>query len=89
MRSRLSGLNSHRGTTTALVRDVEDFSRATYVEALRSGLEKQGWDPAAAEEVADGLSRLAECFPVGTVLERRLDQIVARPPIRRGLPSSA
>ena len=73
-----AGLASHRGTTTAMVRDL-DLSRSDYVEVLRASLADQGWDPSAADAEADWLLRLVDDIPVGTVLERRLDWLVFRP----------
>lgn len=73
------GLNSHRATTTAAVAEVA-LSRADYVEAIRSSLEQQGWDPCdddAAEE-ADALAAVVAGWPVGAVVERRLDELTVR-----------
>ncbi len=72
------GLNSHRGTTTAVVRDLPGFTRSDYVEALRSSLEQQGWPTGIAESEADELLELARYWPPGTVVERRLDTISVR-----------
>jgi len=72
------GLNSHNATTTAIVRDVDGFTPADYVEALRSSLDQQGWDSSQAVHEAAALFCLAQYWPVGTVLERRLDQVDAR-----------
>ncbi len=71
------GLNSHRATTTAMIREI-DFSRGDYVEALRSSLDQQGWDPAAAPDEADSLLYLADILPLGAVVERRLSNIAVR-----------
>ena len=78
-----SGMDSHRAITTALV--VESDLRVEEVrEALRSSLEAGGWlNPAyfAPDEieaiVKEGLQdvrRVAEHFPVGSVVRRRLSQ---------------
>ena len=75
-----AGLNSHRATTTAEVRPTR-LTRADVVEALRSSLEQQGWDWRKAPEEADWLLALAASWPVGTVLERRLDEVRARTPV--------
>ena len=72
-----AGLNSARPTTTARVADLP-LTRRDVVEALRSGLAQQGWDPSAATGEADGLLEIAAAFPVGTVLGRRLWEIVVR-----------
>lgn len=69
-----SGLNSHRATTTARIADLP-LSRADYAEAIRSSLQQQGWDPCAdcaAQEAAE-LAALVADWPVGTVIERRLE----------------
>ena len=73
------GLNSHRATTTAIVADTP-LHRAEYVEALRSSLQQQGYDPCACCSVdeADDLAALVSGWPVGTVVERRLDELVVR-----------
>jgi hypothetical protein len=73
------GLNSHRATTTARIADVP-LSRAEYTEAIRSSLEQQGWDPCidCAAREADGLAALVADWPVGAVVERRLDELRVR-----------
>ncbi|HLQ57834.1 MAG TPA: hypothetical protein VK162_26620 [Streptosporangiaceae bacterium] len=76
-----AGLNSHRATTTAMIREV-DFTRGDYVEALRSSLAQQGWDAAAAQDEADSLLLLADALPVGVVAERRLSKIAVREQIQ-------
>ncbi|GAA0946197.1 DUF7715 family protein [Pseudonocardia zijingensis] len=74
-----AGLNSHRATTTARIAEVP-LSQADYVEAIRSSLQQQGWDPcgdcAAGEAVQ--LAALVVDWPVGTVVERRLDDLFVR-----------
>jgi hypothetical protein len=73
-----SGLNSHRATTTARVAEVS-MTEAEYAEALRSSLEQQGYGPdAPTVEEAQQLAELAAEYPVGTVLERRLDLVQVR-----------
>ncbi|TQF65821.1 hypothetical protein FK531_20575 [Rhodococcus spelaei] len=72
------GLNSHRATTTARVAEIEGFTHDDYVEALRSGLQQAGWPPNLAEELARELLVIAKHWPVGTVIERRIDQFQAR-----------
>ncbi|MBP2702610.1 hypothetical protein JOL79_02190 [Microbispora sp. RL4-1S] len=73
-----AGLNSHRATTTAIVREIKDFTRDDYVEAIRSSLDQQGYNPSAAEEEASELLRLVQDWPVGVVVERRLERINVR-----------
>ena len=52
-----AGLNSHRATTTAKVKEV-DLSEEDYVEALRSSLAQQGWPTEDVAELADWLAQL-------------------------------
>ncbi len=73
-----AGLNSHRATTTAMVRDVPGFTEDDYVMAIRSSLEQQGCDPSFAEHEAALLRCLVGDWPVGVIVERRLDEIVVR-----------
>ncbi|GAA1557240.1 hypothetical protein GCM10009678_45290 [Actinomadura kijaniata] len=73
-----AGLNSHRATTTAMVREVPGFTEDDYVEAIRSSLEQQGYDPSFAEHEAAGLRTLVREWPVGAIVERRLNEIVVR-----------
>ena len=73
-----AGLNSHRATTTAMVREVSGFTEADYVEALRSSLEQRGYDATFAEHEAAELRCLVRDWPVGAIVERRLDEIVVR-----------
>jgi hypothetical protein len=74
--------DSHRSTTTAVVRDVP-ISTREYVEAIRSSLEHGGWWPDVVDTqevviMATELMNLAQSYPVGTVLERRLDTVATR-----------
>jgi hypothetical protein len=71
-----AGLASRHATTTAMVRDLANFTRVDYLAAFRTT--RQGCDPAAAEDEAADLLRLAERWPVGAVVERRLDTISLR-----------
>jgi hypothetical protein len=73
-----AGLNSHRATTTARVAELAEFTPADYAEAIRSSLAEQGWDSGIAEELAADQAELARGWPVGTVVERRLDEFVPR-----------
>jgi hypothetical protein len=73
-----AGLNSHRATTTAMVRDISGFTMSDYIEAIRSSLQQQGYDPAHAEHAAAELHCLVRPWPPGTILERRQDLIVVR-----------
>ncbi|MGS0685607.1 DUF7715 family protein [Nakamurella sp. GG22] len=69
-----AGMSSHRGTTTARVAEL-DLDFAHYAEALRSSLKAQGWPTRQAIPMAGELTDLADDFPIGAVLERRLDEI--------------
>ncbi|TDD24702.1 hypothetical protein E1287_37905 [Actinomadura sp. KC06] len=73
-----AGLNSHRATTTAMVREIPGFTDDDYVLAIRSSLEQQGCDPSFAEHEAALLRCLVRDWPVGVIVERRLDEIVVR-----------
>jgi hypothetical protein len=72
-----AGLNSHKATTTAKVKEV-DLSEADYIEALRSSLEQQGWPTEDVAELAAWLTELVDSWPTGTIVERRLDDIYIR-----------
>jgi hypothetical protein len=69
-----AGMNSHQATTTVRVADVGiDF--AHFAEALRSSLKAQGWPTRNAITMAGELADLADGFPIGAVVERRLDAV--------------
>src|SRR6185503_10034416 len=74
-----AGLNSHKATTTAMVKEI-DLSEDDYVEALRSSLEQQGWPTEDVAELAAWLAQLVGGWPVGAVIERRGDDILVRDP---------
>lgn len=76
-----AGLNSHRATTTAMVREVP-LTEEDYVEAIGSSLSQQGYDPSFAEHEAAMLRRLVLDWPVGAIVERRLTQIAVRQVVR-------
>lgn len=73
-----AGLNSHRATTTAMVRTIEGLTHEDYVEALRSSMDQQGYEPGSAAQIADILIDLVSEWPDGTVVEHRLDYIQTR-----------
>ncbi len=73
-----AGLNSHRATTTAIVREIEGYSTADYVEAIRSSLSQQGWDASSAGDEAGELMAIVADWPVGAVAERRLYTVSVR-----------
>src|SRR3979411_381741 len=58
-----AGLNSHRATTTAKVKEIE-LSEDDYVEALRSSLTQQGCPPSDVQELAWWLAQLVSESPV-------------------------
>jgi len=77
-----AGAASHRGTTTAMVRELA-FTAAEYAEAIRSSLEQDGWWPSFVSQrrltaMIRELRSAASEYPVGTVLERRLGTISSR-----------
>lgn len=72
-----SGLNSHRATTTAMVKWV-DLSQEDYIEALRSSLLQGGWADDDVEDLAASLAELADTLCEGTVLGRLGDDIMIR-----------
>ncbi|GAB3162135.1 hypothetical protein [Amycolatopsis sp. cg9] len=77
-----TGLDSRKATTTAEVVERQmtfaDYVAAHQASLIRAGLpdtdEVRGW----AEEAARDMARIAAAFPVGTVVERRGDQILER-----------
>jgi hypothetical protein len=72
-----AGLNSHRATTTAIVKAV-DITYDDYVEALRSSLAAQGWGIDDVVELAEVLTEVAESLAEGTVLGRTGDDLMIR-----------
>jgi hypothetical protein len=73
------GLNSHRATTTAMVRTIEGFSREDYAEALASSMVDQGHDPSLAPQLADAMVELVAELADGVVVERRMVYVQTRP----------
>ncbi|RZS39084.1 hypothetical protein EV193_104295 [Herbihabitans rhizosphaerae] len=73
-----AGLNSHKATTTAAVAEVP-LAFDDYVEAIRSSMEDGGWPTHNAPVLAASLVTAISDLPIGTVIERRLDWIRARP----------
>ncbi|MFI6029490.1 DUF7715 family protein [Amycolatopsis magusensis] len=77
-----TGLDSRKATTTAEVVErpmsFTDYVAAHHTSLLRAGLPDgatvRGW----AEETARDMARIAAAFPIGTVVERRGDQILER-----------
>jgi hypothetical protein len=74
-----AGLSSRRATTTARVAELS-VDHSEYAEAIRAGLAAQGigLSPSEGAEVADGLAEVAGHWPVGAVVERRLDVLSCR-----------
>jgi hypothetical protein len=64
--------------TTARVVDDPIMTRPEFTIALRSSLQEQGWDTLDAQAMADWLLGLAEALPTGSVIGRRLDNLVIR-----------
>jgi hypothetical protein len=75
----LGGLNSHLATTTARVAEVP-LTLAEYGLAIQSSLQQQGWDPCDGCAMSEALDLAATVvgWPVGSVVERRLDELVVR-----------
>ncbi|MFD3521640.1 hypothetical protein [Streptomyces sp. NPDC058653] len=75
------GLNSGKATTTAVVKDI-DLTPEDAAEAVRSSLENANFMQFVSNEDLDDIVqdalRIAEAFPVGAVIERRLDVIRQR-----------
>lgn len=87
-----AGLNSHRATTTAMVRDLEGFTLEDVTVAVRAYREQSGWlahtedpDRDVAEEAAE-IAETAAAYAAGTVLEIRLGDVAVRetPEVPRG-----
>jgi hypothetical protein len=75
-----SGLSSQRAGTTALVRNLP-LTRDDVVAALAGYLEAAGYglySPAELRPSVDELLDLADEWPVGTFVERRLDVVQPR-----------
>ena len=79
-----TGLNSHKATTTALVKDIDGYTLGDLVTAVLATREQEGWadgdeDPGrTARQLAEALAAVAAGYDTGTVLERRLDVVRAR-----------
>jgi hypothetical protein len=73
------GLNSHGGTTTALVRD-SDLTLAGLFEAVASSRDQAGWGRAGAGALVRQIITLADPLPVGTIVGRRLVEVFIRLP---------
>jgi hypothetical protein len=76
------GIDHLKAATTAEVVEV-DFDRAKWVELVRLSKTKAGWNTmenfdAFYTAIADEAIELAAALPVGTVVGRRLDELVIR-----------
>lgn len=75
------GLNSGKATTTAVVAD-RDFTYEDAAEAIRSSLEQSHWleadDESDLSDMVQDVLALADNYAVGTVVERRLDDVYPR-----------
>jgi hypothetical protein len=72
-----AGVASHRATTTAQIVEV-DFPRHELIVAMQTSLSDGGWPPDWAADIVDDNLTIASAFPVGTVIERRLDKFRPR-----------
>jgi hypothetical protein len=76
-----TGLSSSKGTTTAIVTDIDGYTIDDLVDALRSRADPDDQDDDAAElapEEATLIAETAAMYDEGTVLEIRLSEIAAR-----------
>ena len=79
------GVVSSKATTTFVVADLP-VTTAEYRKQIRQSFEREGWDKYSTakeftemvDEDAEELLRTAAIFPVGAVLEKRLDNIRVR-----------
>lgn len=82
----LSGMDSSRGTTTAVVAEA-DMTREQYIDAILATMDREGWtkhgfigrDDAATE--ADQILNAVADLPVGTIVERRGNRLQPRDPV--------
>lgn len=73
-----AGLNTHRATTTAIIREIDGIDLDDYTEAVSSSLEQQGGDTSEAGNIAERLAALAAGHPVGSVFGHRLSVLYVR-----------
>ncbi len=55
-----------------------ELNDADYIAAIELSAEDEGWEPGDCAEMARTLLDLAATWPVGTVVERRLDELRVR-----------
>jgi hypothetical protein len=75
-----SGLSSHRATTTAQVRDLP-LTRDDVITALSGYYDSAGYGVYGAAELGgevDDILRAVSGWPVGTIVERRIDVLQPR-----------
>jgi hypothetical protein len=74
-----TGLNSARATTTAEIREVE-LSADDIAEAVRSSMQQAGWTKLGVDpsEIVEELAGIVDEHEVGTVLGRRIDDLLVR-----------
>ena len=79
-RRSMAGLVSLKATTTFKVVDWSDYSIVLLSDRIYDSMTKAGWSPRYHNTNAQAIEieRIASQFPVGTVLERRGDEIVER-----------
>lgn len=76
----LVGIESHKGSTTFKVVE-KDITEKELRKMLKENLAKAGWGQISNRAINSdvrGLIRLAEQFPVGSILERRGDDVLIR-----------
>lgn len=78
-----TGLDSRLATTTAEVVELpmsfDDYVATHHASLVRAGLPDDATVRGWAAEAARDMARIAAAFPVGTVVERRGEQIQERP----------
>jgi hypothetical protein len=78
----MAGTVSRKVTTTALVADL-DLDRQAYIDAIVAH-QQAAWgefiDTAEFIEEAEEMLRIADCFPVGAVVEKRGSTVKMRDP---------
>jgi hypothetical protein len=79
-----AGVSSHRRTTTAIVREVEGLTVASFVDIVRYGLAAEGLPSAWVPRAVDRMLALAAGSRPGTVMERKLEIVAPRFEARTG-----
>jgi hypothetical protein len=77
-----AGLNSARGTTTAIVADIDGYTLEDLTEAVHAYRRHAGWtdgaDRQVSEQHAADIAETAAEFGTGDVLEVRLGEVTRR-----------